>query len=581
MAQGKEDSTGMMRGERGSVIILVGFIAFLLIMSVGVAVDMARAQILQQRISSALDAAGLAAAQTMSTPPNGYSTYTWVNSEATRYFNANFPSGYLGSSPVTVSATPSADNLSISLSATTSQSTVFMQTFGVNNMSVSATSTVTRNNNATGMELVLVLDDTGSMNGPVDSSDSATPKIQALGTAADELINILFGSNDTVSNLFVGIVPFGQAVSVPANVQSGSWMDGHDPNLANWIISNGSTWQGCVASRSASTVSTLDPSVNGTNITLDISEDPPSTAPFDEYFYPPNTPYYTWPDWSILYQNPTFAPVYAYKDPTAVPTAYYVNFNPWAPSTVFLGTVVSNAAGNLLIPQLTYQNGTSNPVLGTAMGPNVFCPPAVSPMMTSATQIISSITTLTSTKAEGDTLIDLGLAWGWRMLSPAWQGLWNTSAVYNGTSGTQQLPLPYNTTNMKKVVVLMSDGANYIAPGMFSGYGFLSDGRLGSTTSDPLAAAEDVDNRTLAVCQSLANDGVIIFTIGFGNAATTYPLTLAERRDSTIVDVNLLQTCANYSSANGGQFFLAPTNDQLIQAFKTIGSLLEQIRVSK
>lgn len=577
MARWRKDSAEMLRHEGGSVIMLVGFIAFLLIMAVGVAVDMARAQILQQRISTALDAAGLAAALTVGTPPTGVNATTWANEEASRYFSANFPAGYLGSSGITCCDVQlSNGNNTLNLTASSSQATVFMQTFGVNTMSVGATSQVTRSNNATGMELVLVLDDTGSMNGPVDPSESTTPKIQALQTAANELIGILFGANDTAPNLYVGIVPFAQAVSVPGgagsgSVQASSWMNSSDPNRSNWL--NGTSWGGCVMARSETTNSTIDPPVSGTNVTLDISEDPPSTASFDEYFYSPNTPYYSYAGWSIF--NPTeYPPVYGYQD-TTTPTQYYVNFNPWGPTTAFSGAQTVNSSYQLT-PITSYSNGTVSSVLGTALGPNVFCSPAVSPMMASATQITGAITTLTSTPAEGDTLIDLGLAWAWRMLSPSWQGLWNSPTMI-----ANSLPLAYNTPNMKKVVVLMSDGANFIQPGMFSGYSFISDGRLGHTTADPLLAAEDADNRTLAVCQSLANNGVIIFTIGFGNPASSYPLTLADREDPRIVDVNLLQTCAQYSAANGGAFFLAPTNAQLAQAFQTIGNLLEQIRVSQ
>ena len=50
----------------------------------------------------------------------------------------------------------------------------------------------------------------------------------------------------------------------------------------------------------------------------------------------------------------------------------------------------------------------------------------------------------------GGTTGNLGLAWGWRTLSPSWRGLW----------GDADLPLDYGTDFMEKVVVLMTDGNN-------------------------------------------------------------------------------------------------------------------------
>jgi Flp pilus assembly protein TadG len=120
-----------LRSEEGSVFILVALAAMMLIISTGVAVDMARAQVLQARIQSALDAAGLAAGSVANTPPTTLPSYcgssTWVQCTAQKYFNANFPTGYLASGTVTLSATQSGLNNSIiSLSASTSQSTTYI-----------------------------------------------------------------------------------------------------------------------------------------------------------------------------------------------------------------------------------------------------------------------------------------------------------------------------------------------------------------------------------------------------------------------------------------------------------------------
>lgn len=567
-----------MRCERGNVLIMVSLMAFLLILAVGVAVDMARAQILQQRISASLDAAGLAAAETVSSPPSGVTNQDWAEQQAQRFFYANFPAGYLGSSNITCCsvAFPNNDLNTLTLSASASQSTAFMQTFGVNTLSVGAVSQVSRGNGSEGLEVVLVLDNTGSMNGPLPGQSGT--KLSALTLAVNELITILFGNNGSVPNLYMGIVPFSESVSVPSSLQNGSWMDPGDPNApgsANWL---GMTWQGCLSARSSSTNSSSDPAVSFTfngasttmNMTLDISDDPPSAAAFDAYYWSPNTPSYTDPTgyYQSLYYNSPSAP--AYPAPNIATSSGYVNFNPWAP---FAGALVVDSTYSATpYAGVPVFNNQYNSELGDFMGPNAYCAPAVLPMTASKSAITTYTSNLSTIPAAGNTMINLGLAWAWRMLSPNWRGLWNSADMLNNN-----LPLAYNSANSQKVVILLTDGTNLTTPGVYSAYGFLSDGNVGGTTSDPQAASLDLDSRTLATCQSLKNNNITVFTIGFGNPTPDTVPTLADRRNPTLVDVPLLQACATTPN----YFFLAPTYGALQSAFQQIGNTIMNIHVSK
>lgn len=137
--------------------------------------------------------------------------------------------------------------------------------------------------------------------------------------------------------------------------------------------------------------------------------------------------------------------------------------------------------------------------------------------------------------------------------------------------------MDYNTSNVEKIVILMTDGTNYTPPGVYSAYGFLSQGALGGTTTDPEVAATDVDNRTLAACQALKDKGVIIYTIGFGTETFTDPPALSDRQDPTKVAHWLLLNCAT----DVNHYFPAPTNAQLNIAFQTIAHELNNIRVSQ
>ena len=103
------------------------------------------------------------------------------------------------------------DEKLITLSARASLPTTFMRIFGHDIMHVAARTEITRE--MTGLEVALVLDVTGSMTGDVSDTDG-TEKITALRDAAHELLNVVFGDNDTVDDLWVGIVPFSQTVNI-------------------------------------------------------------------------------------------------------------------------------------------------------------------------------------------------------------------------------------------------------------------------------------------------------------------------------------------------------------------------------
>ncbi len=164
----------LLRNEDGSVIPFVALGLLMLIGSAGIAIDMGRVQIVQARLQNSLDAAGLAAG-TVAHSGN-------PSTEATNYFSANFPAGYLGTTVSAVTVTPNADSRVLTLNVSGTVNTTFMRLFGINTVAVAATTQITLASE--GMELVLVLDNTGSMNSAVNPSNSNTTKIAALKSAA-------------------------------------------------------------------------------------------------------------------------------------------------------------------------------------------------------------------------------------------------------------------------------------------------------------------------------------------------------------------------------------------------------------
>jgi Flp pilus assembly protein TadG len=465
--------------QSGSAIPIIGFGIFAIISFVGVAVDMSRVQLVQARMSNALDNAGLAAAATVST--------TDVNSEAAKYFNANFPSGYMGTTVGTLVVTPNADNNVLSLSITGLVPTTFMKIVGINNVPISATAEITRGSK--GLEVVLVMDNTGSM---TQSAGGTTSKITAAKNAATSLVSILFGSNATVPNLWIGLVPFSQAVNISSSRTS--WVAADN---FNW---GSSSWGGCVESRSNGTLSPQ----------YDITDDTPSTRLFPKYYAPDSST------------------------------------NNWISTSTSHGRTTT-----------TYN-------ITSTKGPNVYCPQAITPMTASKTTILNSISAMTT---GGNTHIDLGLAWGWRLISPKWRTLWG------GEMNANNLPLDYNSPLMNKAIILMTDGDNTISDGYYSAYGYPSSGQLGSNAcvsrwsgTDCSNGEDELNVRTAQVCANIKanNSNVIIYTIALGT-------------DIGTTAKNMLKACASKPE----YYFNSPTTSDLATAFSQIGDSLANLRISK
>jgi hypothetical protein len=468
----------------------------------GLAADVARIQIVQAKLSYALDAAGLAAGASYN--QEDYRTV------ARQYISLNFPTGYLGAEMPTSEVTTLDNGLIINLTGSTTVPTSFMSLFGLNSVTVSASSQITRQ--VSGLEVVMVLDNTGSM--------SSSSKLVNLKTAAITLVNILTNNQESARNLWMGLVPFSQTVNI-------------GKTHANWVNQNayystlkwattGTTgldsqdaydWGGCVDARYS----------NG----RDTTDDPPAVEDFHAYLYPTTTP--------------TGHP----------PVACVGGNNTWVRSYDGNGNVVPcSGIGVNKVPLDNYS--------GFRLGPNLGCPQKITPMTASATTVINNINAM---KAIGNTHINLGMVWGWRMISPHWRDLgsftpWSQEMVDNG------LPLDYNTPRMSKAVVLLTDGDNTMSSSVRTAYGKLSEGHLG-TTWDTNVAETNLDNKFKSICTSLKSHNVKIYTIALGSPSTSTK--------------TMLKNCASGDL----YYFLSPTADQLEAVFKAIGDSLSNLRVSQ
>jgi len=201
--------------REGAVAITFALSFIPLLIAVGVSIDMSRAYIVKQRLINTSDSAGLAIGSSI----DDETTTAEIESILANFFAANFPSGELGT---VTSTTYTYDGTTITITAAALVETTFMKIANINNLTVNATSVITRQED--NLEVVLVLDNTGSM--------ASSGKIDDLKDAADSLVDILFGTDATSSQVKIGLVPFAATVNIGTSNTD--------------YISDSSGWDGCV-----------------------------------------------------------------------------------------------------------------------------------------------------------------------------------------------------------------------------------------------------------------------------------------------------------------------------------------------
>lgn len=395
----------------------------------GFAVDLSMAHMVKQRLSNAIDSAALAAAASA-----GGSSTAAIQSKVEQFFYKNYPLDKIGA---TFDLKVSVSGDDITVSAKSRYDTSFAKFLGVDEMVVSAKTTVTRE--ILGLEVAMVLDVTGSM--------STNNNIGALKTAATNFLNVLC-SNSTCSSLVkIGIVPFANTVNVgPYGLgknPSGSTYDTafvNNPSNKSFNQSSSTQWWGCVLERS----SPQDTQNEGSG----------------------------W-KWNM-----------------------YNNSNGG----------INNGCNKSYVLPLTSVYGT----------------------------IKAKITSLA---ASGNTLSNIGMVWGYRLLSP--EAPFREGAAWNDVT-------------VKKVAILMTDGDNNIG-GSYSAHGEWSVLKL---------TDRDLDNKLAATCRNMKNNGITIYTITFTSSIDT-------------TTKGYFRNCASSTD----KYYDAPSQTNLLNAFEQIARELSNIHI--
>jgi len=180
------------------------------------------------------------------------------------------------------------------------------------------------------------------------------------------------------------------------------------------------------------------------------------------------------------------------------------------------------------------------------------CPaPTITPLTSDRTVLKNQISTLDD---GGSTAGQIGLAWGWYMVSPNFAYLWPKAS---------QKPAAYGTAETMKIVVMMTDGAfntpyckGVIAANAGSGSGSAADHiNCNATNGDATAQAKEL-------CTKIKAKNVVVFTVGFDVDSTAK---------------SMLTTCATKTT----QAYFPATGGELKTAFKSIAQEISALRIAK
>ena len=191
--------------ERGAVLINVAMVLLPLLTIAGVALDVSRITLAKQKLTDAVDAAGVAVGRhpELSTEDATTLAHSFVKT----YYPSQLYGDLLG---VTVVAT----GKQVDVTGTARVPMTLVQILGYKSVDITVSSMVLRQLRK--IEVVMVLDNSGSMAGT---------RMTALKTSANTLVGALFGAETTSSFVKFGLVPFTAAVNVGATNIGAEWLD--------------------------------------------------------------------------------------------------------------------------------------------------------------------------------------------------------------------------------------------------------------------------------------------------------------------------------------------------------------------
>ena len=215
-----------------------------------------------------------------------------------------------------------------------------------------------------------------------------------------------------------------------------------------------------------------------------------------------------------------------------------------------------------------------------AYGPNLGCGPPILSLVQSRATVDAALDGM-GAWSRGGTSGNEGLAWGWRVLSPRWRGLW-------GGDTPNARPLDYDAADTDKVVVMLTDGNNevydwpcrwvagqsspdcgstYNGPNGsdYTSFGRLNDASFMGAGKTKAQGVTEWNNRMTTICTRMRNEGIIIYAITFGGTPNASTQTLYREQCATRPEF----------------YFHSPNNATLRTVFRTIGMQLSNLRIAQ
>lgn len=530
------------RNISGTIVVMFAIMAPIIIGSAGMALDFAHAYLVQQRLSQAIDAAALAATAQATDQAT-------IEQKVKDFFEANYPKEKLGATfdPIVV-----VEGNQVRVTGRAEYLTFFLSVIGINEILVEAETTVQRE--MQGIEVVLVLDNTGSMS---SVNNEGVPNIEALKTASRNFISTLFENTSNPESIKIGMVPYSNSVRVGRyglgrNPDNTVYADGTVfvdlPSGISYTTSHSSAsgWYGCVVEHKDTNYNAAATHVSGSAGQLWRTGSGSGCNTADNcrgHGWAPgvntNDPY----DYDVLDNYEGKWDIYMYgrlvsngQKCSDLDSGSY-DYSNSTPSRCSSCTGSGGACSAAYCYCMVGTSGYSDD------GPNTGCPYASVLPLTSDMDALNA--RIDEMYPEGNTLGNIGMAWGYRMISP--------EAPFEEGA-------PWDNPHWRKVVVMMTDGDN-TENSRYSSYWFTNKNSMNVTK---------FDTRFAETCEDMKAQGVIIYTVLFN---------YEDENGNPVINENTRNYYRNCASSPD-QHYDAPTQEDLIDVFQQISRELSNLHIT-
>ncbi len=517
--------------ERGTTAIIFAVSLIPLMGIVGAAVDGTRWLTAKRSTQTAIDAAVLAGARAMQLSPENEAP---ALETASRIYTVNI-AGRIGVENDTVTFETADHKSAVTVKGNAYLKTTFLSVVGIKQLplvpqaagQLPKAAYASGRNQASNVEVALILDFTGSMcndgNGPCTSGT----KVQALRDAATDFVNIVVQDDQSAYKSRVALVPFSTRIRVD--------VDNHDGTMMRKLTNLNSSWSGwyksCVASSGSGSGETSGSwTCTQTQTTYKQDWRPiPCVAERAYGYWSPSTSDISYSDdeptsgkWLTAHEG-TRSPSFIDSSDTLVQTTSDNGTSAATPSTNWNYDVAGRGCGDV---------AESNRVM---------------PLSSNKTALKNRIAAFSAAGSTGGVA---GIAWGWYLMSPKWKYIWTGDAepgTYEDVTTRQE----NGAAKLRKVAVLMTDGV----------FNTLRSGKDQSTTM--------VATHAKNICQAMKDQGIEIYSVGFS-------LDLLSSSDRTVAE-DMLKSCGT----DLAHFYSSLSVNDLKQAFRDIALKVTPIRLTQ